>query len=206
MSIKSFENFYGAIRIYKKLFLNYKNIIELFEESNKKSKNWFWKPSEQAIKLNEKQRSSLEMNLPVYKNNYSSLNLNDYEKKLIIVSSDMQERILQHVTHYGNDFGLNISGKERPKVLKYQTGDFFKFHRDSHPLTPRSISTILYLNDEYSGGEIYFRYFDFKYKPKFGDFIVFPSNYAYSHESMPITNGTKYAIVDFWSEGISNEK
>lgn len=205
MSIKQFETFCGAVRIYKKLFLNYNNIINLFEDSSKNSKNWFWKKSEQAMKVNEKQRTSIEMNLPVYKTNYSSLNLNDYEKKLIIVSADIQERIIQHVLHYANDFGLSISDSERPKVLKYTVGDFFKMHRDSHPLTPRSVSTILYLNDNYDGGELFFKYFNFMYKPEFGDLVVFPSNYAYTHESTPITNGTKYSIVNFWNERINNE-
>lgn len=206
MSIKQFDTFHGAIRIYKRLFLNYDNIINLFESSNENSKNWFWKKSEQTIKSNNKQRSSIEMNLPVYKNNYFSLGLNDYEKKLIIVSSDIQERIIQHVSHYANDFGLNISSSERTKVLKYEPGDFFKLHRDSYSLTPRDVSTILYLNENYLGGELSFKYFNFTYKPEFGDLVVFPSNYAYAHESSPIIDGTKYAIINFWTEGVKNER
>lgn len=204
--IKPFTDYHGAIRIYKKVFLNYENIINYFNIAAENSKNWRWKTSNQAIKSNEKQRYNDQMVLPVYKTNYSALNPNEHEKKLIVLSADIQERVMQHVAHYAKDFEIVVAGNEKMTLLRYGPGNFFKMHRDDHPITPRTFSTIYYINDNYIGGELYFKYFDFKYKPEYGDLVIFPSSYAYSHESMPISDGVKYAIVDFWNESIKNEK
>jgi predicted 2-oxoglutarate/Fe(II)-dependent dioxygenase YbiX len=63
---------------------------------------------------------------------------------------------------------------------------------------------VLYVNDNYEGGEIYFPRFDLEVKPEAGDLVIFPSTYIYEHASKPIISGTKYAIVimtDYNSRG-----
>jgi predicted 2-oxoglutarate/Fe(II)-dependent dioxygenase YbiX len=54
---------------------------------------------------------------------------------------------------------------------------------------------LLYLNDDYSGGELEFRNFQLKISPKKGMLLLFPSNFAYAHIAHPVTSGTKYAFV-----------
>ena len=80
-------------------------------------------------------------------------------------------------------------------ILKYQTGQEYKAHFDGSTSTHRSISPILYLNDEYTGGELDFVFHNIKIKPSPGMLAIFPSNYAYSHIAHPVKTGTKYAIV-----------
>jgi predicted 2-oxoglutarate/Fe(II)-dependent dioxygenase YbiX len=80
-------------------------------------------------------------------------------------------------------------------ILKYQTGQEYKAHFDGGTYTRRSISSILYLNDEYTGGELEFVNYNIKIKPSPGMLVLFPSNYAYSHIAHPVKTGTKYAIV-----------
>jgi hypothetical protein len=53
----------------------------------------------------------------------------------------------------------------------------------------------MYLNDDYEGGELWFPYLDIKFKPTYGDIVMFPSTYIYAHASLPVTRGTKYAAV-----------
>ena len=204
--IKPHQDYCGAIRVYKKVFLNYQNIINQFNEASNNSKIWKWKNSHGAIYSQDSVRTSNEIALPTYGVDYSKLNPNDDEIRMIILTANMQERVMQHVADYANQFGLYIKNNEKTRLVRYEVGEYFKSHRDDHPLTPRTLSTVVYINDDYDGGELYFKYFDFKYKPEFGDLVIFPSNYAYHHESTPITSGTKYILTDFWTEGVDNVK
>lgn len=84
---------------------------------------------------------------------------------------------------------------ESYQLLKYQTGEEYKAHYDGTTETRRSVSPILYLNDNYEGGELEFVHFDLKIKPKAGSLYLFPANYAYAHIAHPVVDGTKYALV-----------
>jgi 2OG-Fe(II) oxygenase superfamily len=58
------------------------------------------------------------------------------------------------------------------------------------------ITSNLYLNEDYDGGEIEF-YLNgdiISYKPKAGDLIVFPSNEPYYHRVKAIKNGNKFMV------------
>jgi len=80
-------------------------------------------------------------------------------------------------------------------LLKYQTGQEYKAHHDGDTPSGRSYSPILYLNDDYSGGELEFVNFNITIKPKAGMLVIFPSSYPYAHIAHPVKTGTKYAIV-----------
>ena len=80
-------------------------------------------------------------------------------------------------------------------MLRYRGGQEYKAHSDGGTGTARSVSAIVYLNNDYEGGEIEFKNFDLKIKPEPGMLVLFPSNYAYSHIAHPVTDGTKYALV-----------
>lgn len=80
-------------------------------------------------------------------------------------------------------------------LLRYQGGEEYKAHYDGPTSSHRALSPILYLNDDYTGGELEFVNFDLKIKPKAGSMYIFPSNYPYAHIAHPVETGTKYAIV-----------
>jgi predicted 2-oxoglutarate/Fe(II)-dependent dioxygenase YbiX len=80
-------------------------------------------------------------------------------------------------------------------LLKYRTGQEYKPHYDGGTGMGRAISAICYLNDDYEGGHIEFPNFNVKIKPEKGMLLLFPSNFAYRHTALPVTNGTKYALV-----------
>ena len=79
--------------------------------------------------------------------------------------------------------------------IKYATGTEYKAHYDSGTEMGRIISALVYLNDDYEGGELEFPWFGIKIKPKAGMLILFPSNFAYRHIAHPVKSGTKYALV-----------
>jgi len=58
------------------------------------------------------------------------------------------------------------------------------------------ISNLLYLNDDYDGGELYFPYHDIKIKPEPGMLVSFPGNWYNRHAIMPASD-FRYAINIF---------
>lgn len=80
-------------------------------------------------------------------------------------------------------------------LLRYQEGDFYKEHTDSYISNPRHVSCSFQLNDDYEGGEFAFLNREFKIKAKKGSVIMFPSNFMFPHEILPVTQGTRYSII-----------
>jgi hypothetical protein len=65
---------------------------------------------------------------------------------------------------------------------------------------------VIYLNDDYEGGELWFPYLDIKFKPQAGDIILFPSTFIYAHSSLKVTSGTKYSAVTMFDYNDNNHK
>lgn len=84
---------------------------------------------------------------------------------------------------------------EEYSILKYSDNQEYKAHYDGTSSNGRILSALIYLNNDYEGGELEFVNFKVKIKPQAGMLILFPSNYAYRHIAHPVTSGTKYALV-----------
>ena len=84
---------------------------------------------------------------------------------------------------------------EEYSALKYSGGEEYIGHYDGDTQTGRAISALVYLNEDFDGGETEFPHFGIKIKPKPGMLLLFPSNFAYRHIAHPVTNGTKYGLV-----------
>lgn len=84
------------------------------------------------------------------------------------------------------------------ELLKYKEGQFYVQHVDSFKLRPRAVSCSFALNDNYDGGEFAFFNRELVYKLNKGDALMFPSNFMYPHEIMPVTSGTRYSIVTWF--------
>ncbi len=111
--------------------------------------------------------------------------------------SEIYERLKKCVSDYCRYWGIEVKYYEVFNFVKYEgEGKEFKIHADHGPVYSATVSAVIYLNDDYEGGEIYFPRLDNKIiKPEFGDIAVFPSNYIYEHASLPIKSGTKYCVV-----------
>jgi hypothetical protein len=98
---------------------------------------------------------------------------------------------------YQGSYGIYTTWHDSYGILKYGIGQKFTNHIDDHPDYHRRMSTVYYLNDNYSGGEINFPRFNITYKPKANQMIVFPSTYVYNHSVSEVTEGTRYAVVSW---------
>jgi hypothetical protein len=91
-----------------------------------------------------------------------------------------------------------IEGDSGYTLLRYQEGEFYSQHTDHFLHAPRSVSCSFALNDDYEGGE--FAFFDrsIVIKAPKGSALMFPSNFMYPHEIMPIARNVRYSIITWF--------
>jgi Rps23 Pro-64 3,4-dihydroxylase Tpa1-like proline 4-hydroxylase len=150
-----------------------------------------------AVSFNHGDPNNLYYN--EHRTNYN-LGLTDSAKvneSFRIIHNDFYLKSLAALSSYCSIFDIKeeIKFVEQINLLRYQGGQHYDAHYDGGTTTGRSVSPILYINEDYSGGELEFVNFNLKIKPKSGSLYLFPSNYAYRHIAHPVTSGTKYAIV-----------
>jgi len=98
---------------------------------------------------------------------------------------------------YMSMYGIFTDSHDYYGILKYGKGQKFTNHIDDHKDYHRRISTVYYLNDNYTGGEINFPRFNITFKPQANQMIFFPSTYVYNHSVSEVTNGVRYAVVSW---------
>lgn len=137
--------------------------------------------------------------------------------------------ILKYESHEDGFITKQASGTEK-LALPFHT-DFPQALEPGHNILPL-LTVTYYLNDDYEGGEIDYRIFHgkytemrvengdqvtaidpnytkpidaFRYKPRAGDVIVFPSNIPYYHGVQKVTKGEKYFIRTYWMYALEEE-
>lgn len=72
------------------------------------------------------------------------------------------------------------------------------YHIDSLSNPSVVFANVIYVNDDFTGGELHFPNIDITYRPKKGSLIVFPSSEEYLHGVLPVGPGpTRYALPAF---------
>ncbi len=107
----------------------------------------------------------------------------------------------------GPHYGSEIEWFELPEILQYNVGGHYVVHADADNwhqdesqwkrALDRDLSILIYLNDDFEGGEIAFPNFGVQFRPKRGLLIAFPSDRRYIHTARTVTSGTRYAIVSW---------
>lgn len=88
---------------------------------------------------------------------------------------------------------------------KWQVGAFAPFHSDNTDMEGNAsawekskLVCLLYINDDYEGGELDFRDHDICIKPKSGQLITFPGGFENIHQVLPVKGSTRHTIGAFW--------
>jgi hypothetical protein len=117
--------------------------------------------------------------------------------ELIDLHEEIYQKLKICIDDYATYWGINVMYYEAFNFVKYQgEGTHFNIHADHGPAYNCTVSAVIYINDDFSGGEIKFPRLDnFVHTPKVGDIAIFPSNYIYEHASLPMKSGTKYCVV-----------
>ena len=94
------------------------------------------------------------------------------------------------------DPGLELAGFGT--LQRMQEGVELKSHTDQHTDPSIRYAVILYLNDDYSDGNLFFINKDIEVRPRPGDLLVFPGNEEYEHGVKHVGPGPiRYVIVGF---------
>ena len=144
------------------------------------------------IQSNDYVRNCLDLKFKKEDLGKSSLPFN---KTLYDIHDSVENSLDNCLRHYESKWHLKMNYKEAFNFVKYLPGKYFKIHGDHGPHYACTVSAVVYLNDNYVGGEIEFVRQELIVKPQAGDIILFPSNFVYEHASLEITSGTKYSVV-----------
>jgi predicted 2-oxoglutarate/Fe(II)-dependent dioxygenase YbiX len=103
------------------------------------------------------------------------------------------------IKKYNEKFPLaRIQEDSGYELLRYKEGQFYTEHTDSFKDRPRAVSCSFALNDDYEGGEWAFFNREKVIKVPKGAAVMFPSNFMYPHEIMPVTKGTRYSVITWF--------
>jgi hypothetical protein len=129
------------------------------------------------------------------------------------------------ITQNWNDKNLNISDSEEYRIFyerlneltlktesslelsgfatiqRMQPGVDLKSHTDNHTDPSIAYAAILYINDDYDDGELFFKNLGIKLKPKPKTLLIFPGDARYEHGVEKVSDGpTRYVLVGFIKE------
>jgi predicted 2-oxoglutarate/Fe(II)-dependent dioxygenase YbiX len=86
-------------------------------------------------------------------------------------------------------------------IQRMQPGVELKSHVDQDTDPSIRYATIIYINDDYAGGELFFKNIDIKVRPKPGDLLFFPGDSKHEHGVRHVKDGPiRYVIVGFVKE------
>ncbi len=127
-----------------------------------------------------------DLNPTIVRKTYSNLRIAD---KYVPMVQELLEK----------EYGFPVKNKSA-FFARWDAGDKLELHVDDlGPTNTNHMATLIYLNDDYEGGEIDFPTHKLSHKPKTGDLIMFPGNMHYAHEVKTIISGVRWT-VPMWFE------
>lgn len=83
-------------------------------------------------------------------------------------------------------------------IRRLKTGEFMYPHKDNdtkyaeHPIM---YGVVIYLNDDFTGGELKYTDIDFSIKPKSASMVIHETDIK--HEVLPVLSGNRYCLTSF---------
>lgn len=181
---------YGAVWEYKNIWSDHKEVVkEVEKEASDPSKGFYFTPATTVGGTWTGPRRNLLAPITDIGEKGNEFARNLHNRMGVTLETSLKS--------YAKHFQIGFGYQEPFSLLKYkgETNDHYDAHYDGSPSSRRWISGILYLNDDYQGGELEFVHCNLKIKPKAGSLYLFPSGYTHAHIAHEVIKGTKYAIV-----------
>lgn len=173
-------------------------LIQHANKSNQEQMGVF--DGEKANKMIEEHPSKIDLN-------QRNVKCADIEP-IIPQIKELYDNIVHHIIN--PFYGFKIKDSEMPQLLVYEPGGHYKAHYDAvakwkcpdgniiwKKSIDRDLSTVLFLNDNFEGGEFVFPDLRIRIRPEPGLLIAFPSSQFYAHKVEPVISGTRYAMVNW---------
>jgi len=159
-----------------------------------------------------------EKNLDLFDNSSQS---NDFWSKRVIDYHRIKDpEIKKLVIQISKDVGSIVSHMaldKRPlvpdtlQIVRWMRGYELHPHADKenpngnpHPFPWRDFASVVYLNDDYSGGQIHWPNKNIEWKPEKGSLAIFPGTSEFLHGVREVPEGVRYTIASFYT--YNNEK
>jgi len=128
--------------------------------------------------------------------------LDKIDPQISIVIQGLVDRLKIEVDNF-----FNVDAKPTsPAIVRWMKGYRQEPHADKQLQNGEpndfpwyDLAGLFYLNDDYEGGELYFKNQGIEFKPKPGAAYFFPGDIGYSHGVKEITDGIRYVIPFFWT-------
>jgi predicted 2-oxoglutarate/Fe(II)-dependent dioxygenase YbiX len=111
------------------------------------------------------------------------------------IYNDTKMALKACLNQYESIYNIKMDYMEAINYVRYRTGQHFGVHSDHGFSYNCTLSSCMYLNDDYEGGELWFPKLEITYKPRRGDIVMFPSTFIYAHSARAVTEGVKYSAV-----------
>jgi hypothetical protein len=191
----SAEDLGSGIWVYRDVLTKDLNLIERLEkELDGKSPNYTWQPA--YVGYQERMPEYRECVDFKFKKTDIEQDKSEVSLSLQQIWQDCYDKQAPAVQDYCKKHNIHkLQYWEAFNFIKYVPGHHFMEHHDHGFSYNCTVSLVGYLNDDYEGGELYFRLQNLNIKPKAGDLYIFPSTYMYPHQAKVVKSGTKYSLV-----------
>ena len=175
-------------------FLTTEETQKLFEFASNPEADWAYQ-YDYDISEQASQGGRFKEGDPEYDEVVAKKNTFWSDKMLAINFPSLQEELTKRtLAVFDNKYRIN----QIARIQRQYPGSELKQHHDQGYDLSLQRAVIIYLNDNYEGGEIYFTQHDVRLKPKAGSLITFPGTDDYLHGVSTVQPGeTRYVISTF---------
>lgn len=155
-------------------------------------------------------------NLDLFDNDTQSV---DFWSKRVINYGSIPDPILQqHIIHISRLVGsvlseitgINPLVPDTLQIVRWMPGYELFPHADKeesngnpHPFPWRDFASVIYLNDDFEGGEIHWPNKGKEWKPVKGSLALFPGTLEFLHGVRNVPEGVRYTIPSFYTRDLS---
>jgi len=199
-----FENHGGAVLRFKNVFeVDFPKVSKWIDARGKKAheQRWKYKTDKNGVRYAENEdgnKFTIEQAEMVPVRVLQPVE-QDTEEEMVQLFQDWERAIYKCLIRYIDEYPLVLGTlwwRNRGHILRYDKGTFLGLHNDNDTNAKEKID-----GTNYMGGELYFRYLDIDVSAKAGDIVIFPTNFVASHGVKEVTDGIRYAYLEFYSQG-----
>lgn len=117
----------------------------------------------------------------------------------------VEKYILKMKLYLENKFKVELSSRP-PVFIKWPVDTYQEPHADKelpdggrNSFPNYDINSLIYYNDDFDGGELYYPQYDFEIKPKPGLAVAHPGDRYYLHGVRRITSGLRWTTPSFYT-------
>ena len=134
-----------------------------------------------------------------------------YDESIKDLTNTIHQRIINSCMKFYEEENIYL---EYTNLVYWGVGIKLDAHADNfwidnpqkpHYTSNRDYSSVLYLNDDFTGGETHFRDYNYSITPKPGKLVIFTSGAKHIHSVTEILSGKRYTMATWYTKNINNQ-